>query len=1257
MEAEGPRVAGTTIGDALRALARLRPRNQPTVAAILALLQLSARSPAAQAAVARTSSDGLAADEPEATVGHEARPLRLVSDAEPLPPLLDSELEEIGSSAAPPPGWLDSTPPIALPVTIANPFRQPGLPLFEPKWQRAIVTQLASISLPVGELDIPQVIQLIARGRPLTEVPRRPVATVAKGLRLLIDQGESMEPYRLDVAELVRSFRRTIGAARVSAHGYRGLPEWGCHAGLEPIAFRPPPSGVPVVVIGDLGLPPRAAAAMYPTQAEWCSFLQRLERGSHHCRVVVPRDVGELPASLRRHGRLVPWGRRTLASRLEQTEAGTGEVALVQGANIVALGDLGGVHSGALELGVLGSLAVRIEPQLLRALRLQLAPQLPVSAEAELWFSPLVADRAATGIVLEPRRREVLQRLLRSDGERLARAYAITGALHREAAAALRVEEELGYRWLTGNIDAARGLLRRLVATLVAPQRAGLSKWAVQALVRLPHALASLEEAQMLALGAALRTGETAQLRPALGGGSSWHWLRPATREIELGVNLRRGLIEFGPRSMRAAHRIRVPDSNPVVLEIHLQQPAEEIQRVRLNPLARTVVEIAGDAVEIGALGGARWLLREAQKAHSRQKFIARNRAPRVRIEYDVEVYGAVKKVQLPFVLAVMADLSGKPVEALPPVAERMFRLIDVDNFDVHLAACRPRVAFHVPDTLGGKGYIAVDLNFNALDDFAPVAVARQLPALSELLDARQGLAATLVLCDDVGAEKLVARLLGDAAQPHPVSSGSSVPSQSSVEVEFEALLQRSLRSQATEATSRQARAAVQALVQQARVRPGGRDAAGMVEIMIAEIDRKLSAQLNLILHHEDFQRLESAWRGLHYLVMNTETDEALKIHYLHLSKAELGRTLRRHSGALWDKGALFSKIYEEKFGTFGGEPYGCLVGDYYFDHSPDDVATLSELGRIAAAAHCPFIAGASPALMQMSSWQELANRRDLTKIFLTPEYAAWRSLRESDDARYIGLAMPRFLARLPYGAKTSPVDEFNFEEDTGAADHSCYTWANAAYAMAVNINRSFKLYGWLSRIRGIESGGAVEGLPLHSFPTDDGGVEMKSPTEIAIFDRREAELAKNGFMPMMYRKNSGFAAFIGAQSLQKPFEYDDPDATANANLAARLPYLFACCRFVHYVKCITRDKIGTFKDGEALQLWLQDWLRNYVDSDPARSSEAARAQKPLAAADISVEEVEGPPRYLAKLYLRPHYQLEGLTASLRLLTHLPKAG
>jgi type VI secretion system protein ImpC len=431
-------------------------------------------------------------------------------------------------------------------------------------------------------------------------------------------------------------------------------------------------------------------------------------------------------------------------------------------------------------------------------------------------------------------------------------------------------------------------------------------------------------------------------------------------------------------------------------------------------------------------------------------------------------------------------------------------------------------------------------------------------------------------------------------------------------------------------------------------------DAVKSIEAIIAEIDKKLSEQINAIMHHQEFQALESSWRGMHHLVNNTETDETLKVRVLNLSKKDLAKTIKKYKGTAWDQSTLFKKLYEEEFGSPGGEPYGCLIGDYDFDHSPPDVEILNGMAQIASAAHAPFISAAAPSLMNMDSWQELSNPRDLTKIFQTADYAPWRSLRDSDDSRYIGLTMPRFLARLPYGAKTNPCEEFDFEEDTAGGDHSKYLWSNSAYAMGVNINRSFKEFGWCARIRGVESGGMVEGLPCHTFPTDDGGVDMKCPTEIAITDRREAELAKNGMMPLSHWKNEDYACFIGAQSLQKPTEYDDADATANAKLAARLPYLFATCRFAHFLKCIVRDKIGSFKEKADLANWLNKWITQYVTSDP-NASEEVKAQYPLAAAEVVVDEVEGDPGYYsAKFFLRPHYQLEGLTVSLRLVSKLP---
>ena len=433
-------------------------------------------------------------------------------------------------------------------------------------------------------------------------------------------------------------------------------------------------------------------------------------------------------------------------------------------------------------------------------------------------------------------------------------------------------------------------------------------------------------------------------------------------------------------------------------------------------------------------------------------------------------------------------------------------------------------------------------------------------------------------------------------------------------------------------------------------------DAIKSIQAIIAAIDKKLTDQVNQIIHNQEFRQLEGSWRGLHYLVNNTETDENLKIRILNISKKDLSKTLKKYKGTAWDQSPLFKKIYEDEFGTPGGTPYGCLLGDYQFDHTPPDVEILQGVSQISAAAHAPFISASSPSLLNMDSWQQLSDPRDLTKIFQSPEYAPWRAFRESDDSKYIGLTMPRYLSRIPYGSKTNPVEDFAFEEDTSGTDHNKYVWSNACYAMGRNITRSFKTYGWCARIRGVESGGMIEDLPCHTFPTDDGGVDMKCPTEIAITDRREAELAKNGMMPLSHWKNTNYSVFVGAQSMNKPAEYTDPDATANANLAARLPYLFATCRFAHYLKCMVRDKIGGFKERADMQNWLNQWILRYVEPDP-NAPEESKAKKPLAAAEVVVEEVEGNPGYYrSKFFLRPHYQLEGLTVSLRLVSKLPSA-
>ena len=426
------------------------------------------------------------------------------------------------------------------------------------------------------------------------------------------------------------------------------------------------------------------------------------------------------------------------------------------------------------------------------------------------------------------------------------------------------------------------------------------------------------------------------------------------------------------------------------------------------------------------------------------------------------------------------------------------------------------------------------------------------------------------------------------------------------------------------------------------------------VEAMLAELDQALSAHVNAILHHKEFQAVEAAWRGLHFLVRQTETDATLKIRILDIGKRELSRTLRKFRGTAWDQSPLFRKIYEEEYGQLGGQPFGILVGDYQFSHHPEDVQLLSDIAKIAAAAHVPFLTGAAPSVMQMESWRELANPRDLTRIFQTPEYAAWRAMRADEDTRYLGLCMPHILARLPYGSDGEPLDDWAFEEAADGPDASHYLWMNAAFALAGNITRAFSLYGWCTRIRGIDTGGRVDGLVTHHFSSADGDMDRRCITEVSLSERREAELAQAGFIPLLHRKNTDFAAFVSAQSLQAPAVYADADASANATLSARLPYLLACCRFAQYLKCMVRDKIGSNMSQGQLTAWLQGWLREYIDGSPTTSSEEWKAAHPLAAAEVVIEQREGMPgQYDARFFLRPHYQLEGMGVSLRLVSRL----
>lgn len=475
---------------------------------------------------------------------------------------------------------------------------------------------------------------------------------------------------------------------------------------------------------------------------------------------------------------------------------------------------------------------------------------------------------------------------------------------------------------------------------------------------------------------------------------------------------------------------------------------------------------------------------------------------------------------------------------------------------------------------------------------------------------------------------------------------------------DFSALLRKEFKA-TDDARAGRIEQAVATLAQQALADAAviGDDVFSTMDAMRAALDKKLTEQVNLIIHHPDFQQLESAWRGLNYLVMNTSTGKDLKIRVLNIGKDECRKMFRQYRDAAWDQSPLFKKIYESEFGQLGGQPYGAFTCDYAFDHSAPDLEIMKGLAKIGAAAHAPFIAGAAPGLMGMESWTELSNPRDLAKLFDATDYSAWRSFRDSPDSRYLSLCMPRFLGRPIYGAKSEPVEEFDFEEETNG-DHDKHLWVNAAYAMGVRITEAFSTWGWCTRIRGVESGGTVEGLPTAMFPTDDGGTDAKCPTEIAISDRREAELSKAGLMALIHRKNTDQATFIGGQTVHNPTVYDDPAATASANLSARLPYIFSSCRFAHYLKCMVRDWVGGTRSGKQIEEDLMRWISNYIDGQPDSSSEETKARLPLKGAHIEVvPDEENPGYYKGKFLFVPHYQLEGMDVSMSMVSKLPGGG
>lgn len=648
------------------------------------------------------------------------------------------------------------------------------------------------------------------------------------------------------------------------------------------------------------------------------------------------------------------------------------------------------------------------------------------------------------------------------------------------------------------------------------------------------------------------------------------------------------------------------------------------------------------------------------------QERLRRVRPPRVQITYDVELAGAMEQKELPFVVGVLADLSATPAEPLPPLRDRQFVEIDRDNIDYILEQSVPRLALRVPNRLtdDSGSQLNVELRFRSLADFEPARVAEQVPVLNELLRGRREL---LALSDRIAKneslEQSLAAIITDPEKLRSVhdavergweESASADPPGDGFdplawrETVFEQLwITDEYRPLGANLVNSFVWAALSAGWE------GGNDVERVLQAGWVRIDRKLSAQVSEILHHPAFQKLEATWRGLRYLVYQTETGPGLKLRVLNATRAELERDLDR--AVEFDRSAVFQKVYAAEYGVLGGTPYGLLVGDYEFEVGrPADVSLLQKIAGVAAAAHAVFVAAAGPRSFDRDRFTDLNHPRDLGRIFADPRFAAWNAFRDSDDSRSVALTCPRVMARLPYGANSRPVDEFNYEESVDGTDHDKYLWVSAAWCYAARVTDAFARYGWFAQTRGVENGGKVEGLPVHTFPTDDGGVALKCPTEVAITDRRENELSSLGFLPLLHVKNTDYAAFFGTQSCHRPRRHTDAAAGVAEEVAGMLNVRLCVSRFAQALKVMARDRVGSFAEASDLQRLLSEWLAGYV-AESTLAGEHEQARRPLHEGVVEVRQLPGRPGALqAVLRLRPHFQFDVAGPSLRLVVELP---
>ena len=925
------------------------------------------------------------------------------------------------------------------------------------------------------------------------------------------------------------------------------------------------------------------------------------------------------------------------------------------------IGQLNVKNPNAVRLAETVSIATLIEPQLLRKARLELlGPEVDAGTEADLWFSDLVQFRSAVGIGLRSDVVELLREQLKMNKDLLSKAWNITQTVHKSKSSAIQTEEELVWLELSGQREELQALLRRTVSTLVSRHRKELPHWLARALPRFPETLRRIEEAQMLALGTSLRVELQEELLKGIPRERILEWTGWLTPDVEqvttYGVRLVEGGIEFGPPSMPKAHKIELSDDQPHIVEVSWEESEETIhKRVRLYSGKQQILEGNVTSFELRLPSGKSYRLSKKWPI----------KVPRVHITYDVQEGGAIVMKELPFVVGVLADLSGKPEESLPPLKERKFVEIDRDNFNSIFESIRPSLQYKVRNTLkDDEDNFWIGLRFKSIEDFDPEKVISQIEPLRVLLNIRRLMFGLQEKAD--GNEKLN-KILQEIMDDH------------SRRQEMDKLIREVATTEARRTEERiiLSNDFLKKLLSLGNVKKeynqiaesdtpmfkkikgfkkqkeqGHESVAFLMEARIIELDSVLSHQLSEIMHAPEFQQVESAWRGLHYLVHQTETGSMLKIRVMNASKKDLINDSQESTE--FDQSILFKKVYEDEYGTFGGEPFGALIGDYSFGRDSQEIELLEKISKIAAFSHAPFLAAADPTMFNLDSYTTLPEPRDLAPIFDSMEMTQWNSFRDSEESRYVGLTLPHMLMRLPYGPETVPVETFKFIENVEDGGSKNFLWGNSAHALGTRFTNAFAMYGWCAAFRGVEGGGLVEGLPVHTFKTDEGEIALKCPTEIAITDHRELELSNLGFIPLVHYKGTDQAAFFATQSSHKAKMYDKPEATANARLSAQFQYIFAASRFAQYLKVMTRDKIGSFMTREDCENYLNRWIANYVVLDENAGQEL-KAKRPLRSAKIDVEEIpDKPGNYKAILFIQPHFQLNELTADLRVEVDLP---